>query len=151
MKYRSKEMALVLHWIPPKIASVNYTSFARVGIENLQPWAKGYDAISHSGRHILQYNFLFENLQLVCAQKLNICLKTEHQRQPCRKKKDRDCPCLLLKKNPKLRTTTSPTTFLKCQLTTALENNCVYGEAREQKSAALTFQRNRLQIYIFQK
>lgn len=86
-----------------------------------------------------------------------MCPKTEHLPQDraskttLQKKKDRDCPCLLLKKPPNLRTTTSPTTFLKCQLTTALENNCVYGEARDQKSAALIFQGNRLQIHIFQK
>jgi len=71
---------------PPKIASVNHTSFAKVGIKNFQPWARGYDAISHNGRHTSGCNFLFENLQLVCAWKKNNCLKTGHQRQPCRKK-----------------------------------------------------------------
>lgn len=153
MKSRSEEMALVSHRIPPKIASVNYTSFARAGIENLQPWARGYDAISHSGRHILGCNFLFENLQLVCAWKLNICLKTEHQRQSCRKKRERlSLYGNLLLKKPKtnLRTSFSPATFLKCQLTTGLENNCLYGEARDRKPAPLVFLRNRLQIHILQ-
>lgn len=83
---RRNDLSLTLN-SPQKIAGVNYTSFARVGIENLQPWARGYDATSHRGRNILGCNFLFENLQLVCAWKINICLKTEHQRQSCRKKK----------------------------------------------------------------
>lgn len=164
MKYRSEETALVLQWIPKKIASVNYASFARVEIENLQPWARGYEAISHSGRHILGCNFLFEKFTTSMCLKTEHLPQTEHQRQPCRKKLETVSVWKFIikktqqtnKKTPhnqkhSQRTTFSPTTFLKCHLTTGLENNCLYGEARDQKSASLVFQRNRLQIHIFQK
>lgn len=85
MNYRTEEMVFVSHRILQKVTSVNYTSCARVEIEDLQPCARNYDAISHSGRHILRCNILFENLQPVCAWKVKICLKAEHQRQPHRR------------------------------------------------------------------